>query len=323
MNASVSTAALGNHVVESLLGYTGEPKKVAAAARALGLRVRGEILNEVNERLAYSVDMEFLEPKVTRLEQALPSEPSNIALCVASSGTSPDALTMTLDTEAIALLVSAAFGGDPDIAVMPIERGLTSIELALVANVFEVVAKAFDGSGSRALGIELPLAEVITGIDLPRMTRRDGPAVALEFRIHSPIASGVLTVLMPQRILLAHRADVAVEAEEPQGSAHWRNKFSEEVMRASVSLEAAVPMSRYTLGDISKWQVGQVLEMPENAQAQTRLSARRKTIFICEFGKLGNRFTVRVGQPFDAGKEFIDRLMKMQDPARAEAGRSE
>lgn len=141
------------------------------------------------------------------------------------------------------------------------------------------------------------------------MPRRDGPAAILEFRIHSPLASGVISVLMPQRVLLTHRGDAMAENDSPLVASKWRARFSEEVMRSNVNLEATVPMSKFTLGEIAKWQVGQVIEMPDNAQAQTQLSARRKTIFVCEFGKLGNHFTVRVGQPFDAGKDFLDRLV--------------
>jgi flagellar motor switch protein FliM len=190
-----------------------------------------------------------------------------------------------------------------------IERELTAIELALLADVFEVFARSFDGSGDRALGIVFPLTRIVTGAEIPRMPRRDGPAACMEFGLRSSQASGTIRVLMPQRVLLTQRADGAGAAEIPVPPARWRARFSEEVMRSAVSLEATVPLARATLGEIASWRVGQTIEQPENAQARTRLSARRKTIFICEFGKLGNHFTVRVRDPFDAGKEFMDRLV--------------
>ncbi|RVC06359.1 flagellar motor switch protein FliM, partial [Mesorhizobium sp. M7A.F.Ca.CA.002.15.2.1] len=31
--------------------------------------------------------------------------------------------------------------------------------------------------------------------------------------------------------------------------------------------------------------------------------------FVCEFGKLGQNYTVRIRQPYDAGQDFIDGLM--------------
>lgn len=52
-----------------------------------------------------------------------------------------------------------------------------------------------------------------------------------------------------------------------------------------------------------------MLEIEENAQGRARLSARNKTLFVCEFGKLGQNYTVRINQPYDAGQDFIDGLM--------------
>lgn len=307
MNSAAETSS--NHVVESLLGKTGEPQQVIAAAKALGQRVRGVMLGAINDRLAFSLDMELKSAKVTRFAEALPTQASHMAICVAPSSSSSDALTMMIDADAAALLVSAAFGGDPDISVAPIQRDLSGIERMMLADMFEVIAQTFEGSGERALGISFPLGEVISGTEIPRMPRRDGPAAILEFRIHSPVASGLISILMPQRVLLTHRADGSAEADSPLVASKWRARFSEEVMRSKVNLEATVPLSKFTLGEIAKWEVGQTIEMPGNAQAQTQLSARRKTIFVCEFGKLGNHFTVRVRQPFDAGKDFLDRLV--------------
>ena len=105
------------------------------------------------------------------------------------------------------------------------------------------------------------------------------------------------------------RLDGAAEADEGEQQERWHARFSEEVMRSAVKLEATVPLSRMTLGELSRLVVGQVLEMPETAPTQTKLSAHRKPLFTCEFGKLGQNFTVRVIEPFDQGKEFIDGLV--------------
>src|SRR5690606_29813399 len=115
--------------------------------------------------------------------------------------------------------------------------------------------------------------------------------------------------MMPQRVLLLHRGDGVAEPDDSAQQARWHARFSEEVMRSAVKLEATVPLSRMTLGDLSQLFVGQVIEMPETAPTETKLSAHRKPLFTCEFGKLGQNLTVRVIAPFDQGKEFIDGLV--------------
>lgn len=70
-----------------------------------------------------------------------------------------------------------------------------------------------------------------------------------------------------------------------------------------------MPLARMTLGDIAALVPGQVIELEETAQTNARLTARNKTLFVCEFGKLGQNYTVRIRHPYDAGQDFIDGLM--------------
>ncbi len=309
MNLAAKMPVVRSAVVERLLGDTAEPERVIEAAAALGERVSGPVAEELNGRLAHPVEISVAEVTVARFAEALPSAASFDAICVASSSTSPDALTLIADPAAISIIVSAALGGDAASACWAIERDLSDIELALTAEFFNIAARCFNGSGGRALDIRFPLPVPVTGAGIPRMPRRDGPAVRIDFKIATPAAAGRIAALMPQRVLLGQRGDAAQSASEPKLARQWRERFSEEVMRSAVTLEATVPLARATLGEIASWQVGQVIALPENAQGQTRLSARRKTIFICEFGKLGNHYTLRVRQPFDAGRDFLDGLV--------------
>ena len=88
-------------------------------------------------------------------------------------------------------------------------------------------------------------------------------------------------------------------------------------MRSSVQIEATMPLSRLTLGEIADFHEGQIIEIDAAAQSGALLSARKKTLFVCEFGKLGQNYTVRVRHPFDATQDFIDGLA-----ARLNAGRT-
>jgi flagellar motor switch protein FliM len=302
-------AVARNPIVERLVGDTGEPEHIVGTARSLGLRALPAIRDSLNEQVSYPIEIELEEVALARMAEAKRPEADNDALVVAASATSPDALMLLADSHAIALLVSALFGGDPDLPVAPIQRPLTTIELELASVVFEATAKALNGSGVRALSIRFPMSAAISGRDLQKLIIRDGPAVRMSFKLVAPSGEGRFIVMMPQRVLLLHRGDGSAEGEDGGDQARWNARFSEEVMRSAVKLEATVPLSRMTLGELSRLFVGQVLELPETAQCQTRLSAGKKPLFTCEFGKLGQNFTVRVSEPFDQGKEFIDGLM--------------
>jgi flagellar motor switch protein FliM len=305
----VSEVQTRNSIVERLIGDTGEPDHIIKAARSLAMRALPAIRDSLNEQVSYPIEIELESVALARMAEARRADVPNDALVVAASATSPDALMLIADADAISLLVSALFGGDPDMPVSPIERDLTSIELELASVVFEATAKALNGSGVRALSIKFPMPAAISGVELKKLIVRDGPSVRISFSLIAPSGEGRFTVMMPQRVLLLHRGDGAADVEDTVKDSEWRARFSEEVMRSAVRLEATVPLSRMTLGDLASLEVGQVLEMPEAAPTSTRLSARRKTLFTCEFGKLGQNFTVQILEPYDAGKEFIDGLM--------------
>jgi flagellar motor switch protein FliM len=304
-----ATTGSRNFIVERLLGDTGEPSQLINAARSLGMRALPAIRDSLNEQVSYPIEVEFETAELSRMAQARRDNISNDVLTVAASASSPDALMLIADVDAVSLLVSALFGGDPGSPVKAIDRDLTSIELELASVVFEATAKALNGSGPRALSIKFPMQRAVSGVELKKLVIRDGPAVRLSFKLMAPSGSGRFTVMMPQRVLLAHRADSVADFAEVGQKEEWNHRFSVEVMRSNVRLEATIPLSKMTLEELSELVVGQVLEFPDGAVAQTRLSARRTSLFNCEFGKLGQQFTVRVVEPFDAGKEFIDGLL--------------
>lgn len=301
--------SLRNPIVERLIGDTGEPEHIIRAARSLGLRALPAIRDSLNEQVSYPIEIELETVALARMADARRPNVENDALVVAASATSPDALMLIADSQAISLLVSALFGGDPDMRVLPILRPLTMIEMELTSVVFEATAKALNGSGVRALSIKFPMPAAISGQDLKKLVIRDGPAVRMSFKLVAPSGEGSFTVMMPQRVLLLHRGDGSLDADEGSQKERWHARFSEEVMRSAVRLEATVPLSSMTLGELSSLFVGQVIEMPETASTSTVLSAHRKPLFTCEFGKLGQNFTVRITEPFEQGKDFIDGLM--------------
>ncbi|HXE03023.1 MAG TPA: FliM/FliN family flagellar motor switch protein, partial [Methyloceanibacter sp.] len=157
------------------------------------------------------------------------------------------------------------------------------------------------------LDIRFPIPPAITGDELQKQLLRDGPAAKLVFELSTSKSKGTLELFMPHRVLLSHRAERPGAADRAV-AAKWGAHFGEEIMRSVVRLDAAIPMAPMTLGELAALQVGQVIEMPKTAQAETRLSAREKTLFVCEFGKIGANYTVRVRHPFDAGQQFIDGL---------------
>ncbi len=294
-----------NPVIERMLGDTGEPDRVMAAAESMAGRAVPLIAEALAPRLSFVPDIEVEAIDLVRFSEAMPGEKSFDMVLVAPSTISPDALTLFCDVETTSILVQAAFGGDRDVAPYRLQRALSPIERQLLAGLFDAAARALNGSGSRGLEIRLPLGEAQTAADAAKTPPRDGPAARMTFRLALGGLSGRLTAIVPQRVLVERRSD-----DGGASASHWRSRLNDEVMRSTVRLEATIALPKVSLGEVAGWQVGHTIEFPANAHADTRLSARRKPLFNCEFGRLGNHFTVRVNEPFDATQDFIDGLTR-------------
>lgn len=305
--ASGPVGAMQDRILEQLTGETGEPDRVLEAARAMAERAIPALREALNAEVATPLEIDIETVTIGRFAEAKPADGTFATMVVAASESSPDALVLVADAYAAALLLAALFGADAELPVAAITREPTATELDVIAMAFESVAGVINGSGERSMTLNLPLAQPLAGRELSKRILRDGPAVTIRFRLSMPGGSGALALTMPQRVLLKHR----VNEEQPEAGTEpaWRARFGEEIMRSSVDLTATVDIDRMTLGQIAGLEVGQVIAFPEGAQAQTKLAARGRTLFVCEFGKLGQNYTVRVSDHFDASKDFIDGLL--------------
>jgi len=310
MSSPASPAETRAYIVERLVGDIGEPGPILDTARSLAERALPVIRQGFADFLSSPIEINIGTVELVRFAQARPESAATHAMTVASSPSSPDALILLMDPAAIALVVGVLFGADADAPPLVVERPLSPTEVEVSGMAFEAVANAINGSGSRAFEFRMPLPGAITGEELGNLVIRDGPAVRVVFALGKAGQGGTLSLTMPQRVLLKHRSDGATfvgGAAAPESE--WREKFNEEVMRSAVTLEATMPLTTVTLGQLAGIQAGQVIEFQEAAQSQAKLSARGKTLFVCEFGKLGQNYTVRIRHPYDAGKDLMDGLI--------------
>ncbi|WP_274627887.1 FliM/FliN family flagellar motor switch protein [Arvimicrobium flavum] len=307
--ASVGTPAeTRDYILERLVGETGEPERVTSAARSMGERAIARIAEGLANSLAISLEVDVKRVDLTRFADARPKPASHAAVTVAASVSSPDALMMVVDAGALSLVVSTVFGADPDMPVTPLERDPSPIEIEVATSVFTEVATALNGHGPRALDIKFPLPAPVSGPDLKKLSMRDTPAVRIVFSLTSRAGSGEVAVVMPQRVLLKHRADGIAEGGGAAQNA-WGARFGEQVMRSNVEVVATMPIAQMTLGELSTLAIGQVVPFDDGAQANVRLAARDKTLFTCEFGRVGQNLSVRVREPFETGHDIIDGLL--------------
>ncbi|GHC64636.1 FliM/FliN family flagellar motor switch protein [Limoniibacter endophyticus] len=296
-------------IIERLIGDTGEPGQIVRAARKMGERVLPSVSKTLAELLPAPVEIEISAVEVTRFSEALRGLSQSSALLIAASSSSPDALVMHLEAQGVAILVNALFGGAVDDEVEVHDKALSPTELDVASLIFKPFAEALNGSGKRALDLKMPLPEPINGQGLKKQSLRDGPAVHLALTLTLGANSGVLHLYMPQRVFLQHRGNAIADEAGNEPKEDWSEKFSGEIKRSKVSMEAQIMLGRLTLAQIADFHAGQVLPLDIGAMESVLLKAGSSKLFSCEFGKLGDQYTVRVREPFDAERDLMNEIL--------------
>lgn len=296
-------------IIERLMGDTGEPGQIVRAARKMGERVMPSVSKALADIMPAPVEIEISAVEVTRFSEALADASQASALLIAASSSSPDALVMHLESKSVAILVNALFGGSVDDDVDVNTKALSPTELEVASLVFAPFAEALNGSGKRALDLKMPLAEPVNGQGLKKQSLRDGPAVHLALNLTLGANSGVLHIYMPQRVFLQHRGDAIADESGSTHSEGWSQKFSGEVKRSKVSMDAQITLGKLTLAQIAGFHAGQVIPLELGATENVLLKAGASKLFSCEFGKLGDQYTVRVREPFDAERDLMNEIL--------------
>lgn len=296
-------------ILERLVGATGEPEKIVRSGQILGDQLLKPLRAGLEDAANEPVPFELEKVEVDRTIEIVAAAGPNDAVTIAASKVSPDALAIRIDEQAIAIFVNALFGAEPDMGAGRLGRELSPVEVEVANLVCRLFAAAFNGLSTPAQQVKLPLPSVLSGDNLRGTALRDGPAVRIDYQVGGEPEAGRISLYMPQRVILRRGADSAEPGESDAQTSEWTARFNEEVMRSKVKLEATMPVGKMSLGSIAALRKGQVIELAKSAPTETLLSAKNKLLFVCEFGRLEQNYTVRIKGPADSEKDDISGLL--------------
>jgi flagellar motor switch protein FliM len=279
MSSPASPAGTRSLIMERLLGDSGDAGQVIGAGRSMAERALPLLMKRLAEEIGAPVRVDLQGVEIMRVAEAR-------------------------SLAAVSVMVCTLFGGDPDGPVSTIERDFSPVEIEVATLVFQEFAEVLNGSGRRSLDLRLPVQRAMAGLEAKRHVLRDGPAVRIVFALSTATERGTVAITIPQRVILA-RNGADADAED---TSRWQTHFSEEVKRSTISLTATMPLAKMSLGQLAGLRAGDVIELGDMAQSHARLGVRDRTLFVCELGKLGKHYTVRISQPHDEAQDFMDGL---------------
>lgn len=209
-------------------------------------------------------------------------------------------------------LMENLLGALPETILEPIERPLSQIELDLAVMVFDKIANVLRSGVNAPGGFEPLLEKAHNAEDRPKPDEDhvDEYAATVKLGITLGTVTSEFYLIIPQKALLK----TVVTMPKSKGQAgkakkEWQEQIAEQVRRSQVTLEARIRLESLTLATVSRLIAGDVIPFRDKDDVMVDVSANGKNLYRCEFGRAGDRYTVRVKDNVSSEDEILKHLM--------------
>lgn len=209
-------------------------------------------------------------------------------------------------------LMENLLGATPDTIDEPVERPLSKIELDVAVMVFEKIANVLRSGVNAPGGFEALIERPQNAEDRTKSTDEvpEQFAAAIRMTIALGPVSTEFKLIVPQKALLKTTVVFPKAKGQPgKTQKEWADQIGEQVRRSQITLEARIRLQTLTLRTISKLAAGDVIPFFDMEDVHVDVSANGKEMYVCEFGKSGANYTVRVKDNISSDDEILRHLM--------------
>ncbi|MDI7863390.1 FliM/FliN family flagellar motor switch protein [Rhizobiaceae bacterium n13] len=236
----------------------------------------------------------------------------NMALADGSLRNWSPGFTLACGNGFVITLMENLLGAEPDTIVEPIERPLSKIELDLAVMVFDRIANVLK-SGVNARGsFDATLLAPHNADDRPRpdADHVDEYAAAIKLSIQLGPVISEFALIVPQKALLKTTVITPKSrGHSSESQEQWAERIGDQVKRSQITLEARISLQPLTLATIARLAPGDVIPFLDTGEVLVDVSANGKDLYLCEFGRSGANYTVRVKDNPGADGDILRQLI--------------
>lgn len=313
MSEATVTAApsLDPIVLARLTGKLGDTATISKLCATLG-DVFSEFLPDMLEsELGFEVAVSYAGFETGKYGPLIEGLGGAMAMCDASLRDWCDRFTLICDSPMIITLVENMLGAVSDSIEDPEARPLSKIELDLAAMMFDRISSVLKTAVSGANGYEPFLGHAHNAET--RKAIEDGSENEHVAMVNMAVGIGpVLStfhVVIPQSVLLKSNISAPKAANAPKTRVEWSERLGEQVRRSKVTLEARIRLEAQTLDTISRLQAGDIIPFNESGDVRVEVNANGRNLYVCEFGRSGARYTVRVKDTYGSEDDLLQHII--------------
>lgn len=294
-----------------LTGALGDTATVAKLCSALG-QVYGEFLPDIiKSETGLNATVSYLGCEAGFMTDLIADLGENVALVDASLRNWSPNIVLSCGNGFVITLMEHMLGALAETIEEPVLRPLSVIELDLAVMVFDKIANVMRSAVSAPGGFEPYLERPYNIEDRPKPADDfvDEFAAAVKMAITLGEVTSEFALVVPQKALLKTTIKPPKAKTQAAKSNEWTEQMGEQVRRSQVTLEARIRLQSLTLGTISRLAAGDVIPFKEKGDVRVEVSANDRDLYICEFGRSGDNYTVRVKDNVNSDDELLRHLM--------------
>jgi flagellar motor switch protein FliM len=244
----------------------------------------------------------------SRVGDVLDAHESNVVIGIYHVPAWDSRILIGLDHNFIFTLAEALFGGDGGEGPITEKRPFSSLEMRLAQKVFELLAKAMEGSFATVCDATFKLERVETRLDFAVIAPRNTFAVTTKIRLRILARSGDMFVLIPQAALNSVRQHLGRDLSNDMAvrDPRWTRQIEAEIGRTEVAIRGLIEERHFVLGDIAGLQVGQIFALQATAKTRVKLECNAEPLFWCSLGQAAGCYTLRIDDFVNKEQDFID-----------------
>ncbi|MDK4733683.1 FliM/FliN family flagellar motor switch protein [Rhizobium sp. CNPSo 3490] len=311
-DASHDKPAMDPALLAKLTGGLGDRGRVAKICSAFG-DVYSEFFPDViKSETGLDVTVSYLGCEIGYKNHLINDLSHNVTLVDATLRNWSQNVALACGNGFVITLMEHLLGATADTIEEPAERLLSVIELDLAVMVFDKIAKVLRSAVNAPGGFEPSLSapHAHDSRSRPAEDKPDEFAAAINMSITLAGIVSEFSLIIPQTALLKTKVTPPKPKRQTGGnSPEWTEQLGDQVRRSHVTLEARIRLQDLTLRTISKLMAGDVIPFRDSGDVRVEVSANSKELYICEFGRSGENYMVRVKDTMNSDDELIRHLM--------------
>ncbi len=313
MSAATVTShpTMERSVLARLTGKLGDQATISKLCADLGDIFAGFLPDMLESELGFEVAVSYAGFETGRYDALVSGLGGAMACCDASLRDWCDRFTLICDSPMIITLVENMLGAVSDTVEDPEARPLSKIELDVAAMMFDRISGVLKTTVSGADGFEPFLGPAHNAET--RKPAEDGSDDDFVAMVNMAVGIGpVLStfhVVIPQSVLLKSTITAPKPANAAKTRVEWSERLGEQVRRSKVTLEARIRLERQTLDTISRLQPGDIIPFNEAGDVRVEVNANGRNLYVCEFGRSGARYTVRVKDTYGSEEDLLQHII--------------